>query len=98
MQHPKKPARNACHWCRSGHDRNLGLGFPLNCACPADELQIHWVDLLKVDIEGAEWKVLESMLNYYNGQLPFTQLQVRYGYGIFSQQLGKQSNRRSHVT
>ena len=56
------------------------VDFPLNCVCPADELQIHWVDLLKVDVEGAEWKVLESTLDYYNGQLPFTQLQVCNDY------------------
>ena len=62
------------------------LVFPFICACPADELQISWVDLLKVDIEGGEWKVLESMLDHYNGQLPLTQLQVCNGYRESSEQ------------
>ena len=55
------------------------IDSPLSCACSADELQIHWVDLLKVDIEGAEWKALETMMDHYNGHLPFTQLQVCHG-------------------
>ena len=40
------------------------------------ELGHDWVDVLKIDIEGAEWSVLKGLLK--SGEvLPFTQLQVR---------------------
>jgi Methyltransferase FkbM domain len=39
------------------------------------ELGHSWIDLLKIDIEGFEWEVLESLLSQ-PGPLPFTQLQV----------------------
>ena len=40
------------------------------------ELGHDWVDVLKIDIEGAEWPVLKALLK--TGKvLPFTQLQVR---------------------
>jgi hypothetical protein len=39
------------------------------------ELGHNWVDVLKIDIEGAEWEVLDNLLNQ-TGTLPFTQLQV----------------------
>lgn len=35
------------------------------------------MDLLKIDIEGSEWDVLEQLLAHYGTNLPFTQLQVR---------------------
>ena len=35
-----------------------------------------WVDVLKIDIEGAEWAVLKALLKT-GAVLPFTQLQVR---------------------
>lgn len=39
------------------------------------ELGHDWVDVLKIDIEGAEWEVLDSILRT-PGIAPFTQLQV----------------------
>lgn len=39
------------------------------------ELGHDWVDVLKIDIEGAEWEVLDSILRS-PGIAPFTQLQV----------------------
>ena len=39
------------------------------------ELHHEWVDVMKVDIEGAEWGTIESWIKKYK-QLPFTQLQA----------------------
>ena len=41
-----------------------------------DELGHAWVDVLKVDIEGFEWGVLEGLVGA-DEPLPFTQLQAR---------------------
>ena len=40
------------------------------------ELKHSWVDVLKIDIEGAEWPVLKALVKSKKA-LPFTQLQVR---------------------
>lgn len=40
------------------------------------ELGHTWIDVLKIDIEGAEWKVFDALLEL-PGPLPFTQLQVQ---------------------
>ena len=42
----------------------------------AQELGHSWIDVLKMDIEGSEWGVLEQLL-LERKLLPFTQLQVR---------------------
>ena len=39
------------------------------------ELKHSWVDVLKIDIEGAEWPVLKEMVASKK-QLPCTQMQV----------------------
>ena len=39
------------------------------------EIGHDWIDVLKIDIEGAEWPVLKSLLDS-GDELPFTQLQV----------------------
>ena len=39
-----------------------------------------WVDIFKVDIEGAEWGVLQGLLAS-NAPLPFTQMQVQNPHG-----------------
>eukprot|EP00884_Botryococcus_braunii_P008611 jgi/Botrbrau1/17751/Bobra.0127s0011.2 len=49
------------------------------------ELGHTWIDVLKIDIEGFEWEVLESLLDQ-PGPLPFTQLQVEYHYQSNGQQ------------
>ena len=41
-----------------------------------EELGHSWVDVLKVDIEGFEWGVLEALVGS-DEPLPFTQLQAR---------------------
>ncbi len=42
------------------------------------ELGHDWVDLLKVDVEGAEWAALAGLLDEApHAPLPFTQLQAR---------------------
>ena len=41
-----------------------------------EELGHAWLDVLKVDIEGFEWGVLETLVGQ-DEPLPFTQLQVR---------------------
>jgi len=38
------------------------------------ELQHHWVDLLKIDIEGNEWQVLPSLLQDTGPGIRATQL------------------------
>ncbi|CAL5226972.1 g9857 [Coccomyxa viridis] len=38
-----------------------------------------WIDVLKVDVEGWEWEVLDSWLTTWD-VLPFTQLQVEFHY------------------
>ena len=43
-------------------------------------LQHQWVDVLKLDIEGAEWPVLESWYRVQNRTLPATQLLVEFHY------------------
>ena len=48
--------------------------------CMAD-LGHDWVDVLKIDIEGAEWSVLKALLETGKA-LPFTQLQVRGFPGV----------------
>ena len=40
------------------------------------ELKHSWIDVLKIDIEGAEWPVLKALIRSKKA-LPFTQLQVR---------------------
>ena len=39
------------------------------------ELKHSWIDVLKIDIEGAEWPVLKALIRSKKA-LPFTQLQV----------------------
>ena len=41
------------------------------------ELGHQWVDVLKIDIEGNEWPVLEGMIKD-KAPLMFTQMQVHY--------------------
>jgi hypothetical protein len=43
------------------------------------ELHHTWVDVLKIDIEGAEWPVLKALLQSKR-PLPFTQMQVIVGF------------------
>ena len=41
-----------------------------------------WIDLLKIDVEGAEWEALESLVAQSGGQaLPITQAQVEFHVG-----------------
>ena len=41
-----------------------------------------WVDLLKIDVEGAEWEVLEGLAAHAGGRpLPITQTQVEFHVG-----------------
>ena len=40
------------------------------------KLSVPWVDLLKVDIEGSEWRALTDIIKDARGMLPFSQLQV----------------------
>ena len=41
-----------------------------------------WIDLLKIDVEGAEWEALESLVAQSSGQaLPITQAQVEFHVG-----------------
>ena len=42
----------------------------------AGKLDVHWVDLLKIDIEGSEWQALPQILASAKERLPFSQLQV----------------------
>ena len=42
----------------------------------AGKLNISWVDLLKIDIEGSEWQALPQILASAQGRIPFSQLQV----------------------
>ena len=45
------------------------------------QLGHRWVDLLKIDVEGAEYEVLPSILSHYQAvgqQVPVTQAQVEY--------------------
>ena len=44
-----------------------------------------WVDVLKIDIEGGEWAVLDDLLQNET-HLPFTQLQVQC-HDVLLQQL-----------
>lgn len=48
------------------------------------ELKHTWIDVLKIDIEGAEWPVLKALIRSKK-PLPFTQLQARArgGAGVF---------------
>ena len=41
------------------------------------DLGHRWIDVLKIDIEGSEWRALEGLLTL-PGTLPFTQLQVMH--------------------
>ena len=45
-----------------------------------DELQHQWVDVLKMDVEGAEWQVLDSWYRLQNRTLPATQLLVEFHF------------------
>ncbi len=45
------------------------------------QLGHRWVDLLKIDVEGAEYEVLPSVIKHYKSlgqQVPATQAQVEY--------------------
>ena len=44
------------------------------------ELQHEWIDVLKMDIEGAEWPLLESWYRVQNSTLPATQLLVEFHF------------------
>ena len=44
------------------------------------ELQHHWVDLLKIDIEGDEWQVLPSLLQDAGPGIRATQLLIELHY------------------
>ena len=45
-----------------------------------NELQHQWIDVLKMDIEGAEWRLLESWYRVHNRTLPATQLLVEFHF------------------
>ena len=45
-----------------------------------NDLQHQWIDVLKMDIEGAEWQVLESWFKVQNRTLPATQLLVEFHF------------------
>ena len=44
------------------------------------ELQHQWIDVLKMDIEGAEWPLLESWYRVQNRTLPATQLLIEFHF------------------
>ena len=46
------------------------------------ELQHHWVDLLKIDIEGNEWQVLPSLLQDTGPGIRATQLLIELHYPL----------------
>ncbi|KAL0054009.1 hypothetical protein WJX82_002362 [Trebouxia sp. C0006] len=43
-----------------------------------EELNHSWIDVLKIDIEDAEWEVLEALIS--SGSLHFSQLQVEFHF------------------
>ena len=52
-----------------------------NLSSIMSELNHSWVDVLKMDVEGAEYTVLPSIISHYkalNMQIPVTQAQIEY--------------------
>jgi FkbM family methyltransferase len=47
-----------------------------------DELGLERVDLIKIDVEGAEWRVLSGMMPWLERQLTKPIIQVEIGWGI----------------
>lgn len=70
-------------WVSTGGDKSMTLGKKFDGfhvkSLPTimKELGHNWIDVLKIDIEGAEWEVLDSIL-LDPEVAPFTQLQVEF--------------------
>eukprot|EP00884_Botryococcus_braunii_P022683 jgi/Botrbrau1/9099/Bobra.0305s0006.1 len=70
-------------WVSTGGDKSMTLGKNFDGfhvkSLPTimKELGHNWIDVLKIDIEGAEWEVLDSIL-LDPEVAPFTQLQVEF--------------------